>query len=449
MIKKMILLLLFFSCIYAQTAVAPTSGDGSESNPYQIASLSNLYWIATDSLNWDKHYIQTADIDMSACQNWKDSVWTGYEDYYDYVFGWTPIGNVNCEFSGEYNGQYNTISNLYFHSGEPTMGWEYAGLFGCVDEATISNIIITNANIELCGYSGILAGACDSSLITNCACTGSVNGMHNLGGIVGYVANSTIQYCYTDVDVNAGDDIVGGIAGYLLNSMVNDCYSKSNVVGFNVNTGPIAGVKVNSTLHRFYCTSPAVHLDRAFNGVTDADCFWQEPGVWYELFDHNRNSQLKTSREMKDPNLYLNAGWDFVIETENGTDNIWDIDTSGVINDGYPFLHWEHPETIYFTSINDIQIPDNYCLYQNYPNPFNPSTTISYQLLAVSDIHMIIFDLSGRKIQQWSCQNQIAGTYEITWNGKDQNGNPVPSGVYIYRMVADGFVQSKKMVLLK
>jgi hypothetical protein len=99
--------------------------------------------------------------------------------------------------------------------------------------------------------------------------------------------------------------------------------------------------------------------------------------------------------------------------------------------------------------VNNHTIPVSYNLYQNYPNPFNPKTTISYQLPAVSDVQLIIFDISGRKIKQWSYQNQQAGSYNITWNGTNRNGNPVPSGVYIYHMVAGEFVESKKMVLLK
>jgi hypothetical protein len=99
------------------------------------------------------------------------------------------------------------------------------------------------------------------------------------------------------------------------------------------------------------------------------------------------------------------------------------------------------------TSIS--KLPSNYELGSNFPNPFNPVTTISYQLPAVSDVQMIIFDISGRKIRQWSYQGQAAGTYKIKWNGKDSSGNLVPSGVYIYRLIADDFVNSKKMVLLK
>jgi FlgD Ig-like domain len=104
-------------------------------------------------------------------------------------------------------------------------------------------------------------------------------------------------------------------------------------------------------------------------------------------------------------------------------------------------------EVVPYTGID--QVPNEYNISQNYPNPFNPTTTISYQLPTVNDVEVSIYDISGRKIKQWSYQNQIAGAYEITWNGKDMHGNPVPSGVYIYRMVVGEFVESKKMVLLK
>lgn len=95
------------------------------------------------------------------------------------------------------------------------------------------------------------------------------------------------------------------------------------------------------------------------------------------------------------------------------------------------------------------EIPQIFGLYQNEPNPFNSITAISYVLWTSSDVIVSIFDLFGRKINQWSFQNQDSGIYEITWNGKDQNGNPVPSGVYIYRMKAGSYFESRKMLLMK
>ena len=101
-----------------------------------------------------------------------------------------------------------------------------------------------------------------------------------------------------------------------------------------------------------------------------------------------------------------------------------------------------------FSSLEN-SIPNTLILYQNHPNPFNPITTLEYELPEQTDVKMTIYNILGQKIKQWSYQNQPVGTYEITWNGTDQADNPVPSGVYIYRMVAGEYMQSRKMLLLK
>jgi hypothetical protein len=100
-------------------------------------------------------------------------------------------------------------------------------------------------------------------------------------------------------------------------------------------------------------------------------------------------------------------------------------------------------------SVRNVDIPVSHTLKQNYPNPFNPVTTLQYELVSRSDVKMIIYDLSGRTIKQWTCRGQQSGLYDIYWNGADQNGNAVPSGIYIYLLIADKFTQSRKMLLIK
>ena len=152
--------------------------------------------------------------------------------------------------------------------------------------------------------------------------------------------------------------------------------------------------------------------------------------------------------------------WDRTLLPEQGsfllqdtlTGNIVDIDMRQTNHFACNFSDLKYLRIVYNINVNvdnEIDIPVKYILDQNYPNPFNLITTISYQLPAVSDVELMIFDISGRKINQWSYTNQATGTYEITWNGKDQSGNSLSSGVYIYRMVAGEFIESKKMVLLK
>ena len=86
---------------------------------------------------------------------------------------------------------------------------------------------------------------------------------------------------------------------------------------------------------------------------------------------------------------------------------------------------------------------------QNYPNPFNPTTTISIALPTDSPVKLEIFDISGRKVRTLVSGNLPAGRHEIVWDGRNAAGTSVSSGVYLYRMNAGAFVQSRKMMLMR
>jgi photosystem II stability/assembly factor-like uncharacterized protein len=97
----------------------------------------------------------------------------------------------------------------------------------------------------------------------------------------------------------------------------------------------------------------------------------------------------------------------------------------------------------------DSRIPDNFEVSQNYPNPFNPNTKFRYALPEGRNISIIIYDINGSKITELVNNYQNAGTYEVTWNGKNDFGEHVASGTYIYSIKAGDYKVSKKMVLLK
>lgn len=94
-------------------------------------------------------------------------------------------------------------------------------------------------------------------------------------------------------------------------------------------------------------------------------------------------------------------------------------------------------------------MPNEFSLGQNYPNPFNPMTHISYQLSSLSFVTLAIYDLLGREIKTLVSEDQPAGFYNVDWDGKDELGNTVPSGVYLYSLKAGNFIQSKKMIMMK
>ncbi|MBK7632659.1 MAG: T9SS type A sorting domain-containing protein [Ignavibacteriales bacterium] len=103
------------------------------------------------------------------------------------------------------------------------------------------------------------------------------------------------------------------------------------------------------------------------------------------------------------------------------------------------------------TSVAEIsnEIPKEFDLSFNYPNPFNPTTRFRYSLPEGRNVKIIIYDINGSKVTELVNNYQGAGTYEVTWNGKNDIGQQVASGTYIYQVNAGNFSQTKKMILLK
>jgi hypothetical protein len=98
-----------------------------------------------------------------------------------------------------------------------------------------------------------------------------------------------------------------------------------------------------------------------------------------------------------------------------------------------------------YSDIVEVEmLPDKFALFQNYPNPFNPTTTIRYQLPKESKVVLTIYDILGEKVTELLNENIEAGVYEIEFNAKS-----LPSGTYIYRISAENFVETKKMILLR
>jgi len=100
-------------------------------------------------------------------------------------------------------------------------------------------------------------------------------------------------------------------------------------------------------------------------------------------------------------------------------------------------------------------LPMEYSLLGNYPNPFNPSTNISFTLPYHSSVDLIIYDILGRQIRSFLIQSQNPDHKELTWDGNDEFGEQVPSGVYLYRIKlkslenAEEFVKTAKLIMLK
>jgi len=99
-----------------------------------------------------------------------------------------------------------------------------------------------------------------------------------------------------------------------------------------------------------------------------------------------------------------------------------------------------------------VGVPDvarSFALREAVPNPFNPSTTISYTIPTAGKVELIVYDLSGRTVARLVSEHQAAGEHSVRWQGEDRAGNRMASGVYLYRLVADGFSETRRMTLVK
>ena len=100
---------------------------------------------------------------------------------------------------------------------------------------------------------------------------------------------------------------------------------------------------------------------------------------------------------------------------------------------------------------DDVQVnPYDYALHDNFPNPFNPETQIRFSIGSQEDVKLIVYDVVGRQVRTLIKGNAYApGFHVVNWNGLDDQGQKVPSGLYIYRIKAGSFIADKKMLLVK
>lgn len=170
-----------------------------------------------------------------------------------------------------------------------------------------------------------------------------------------------------------------------------------------------------------------------------------EGGKAYKVFE-NSNGTIFLANGFDGIRAYsCDTSFHFLAHSDDGG-NARDI---AELSDGTLILANELGLVAYSFYTPEVKEGDNFILNSNYPNPFNGGTKISFLLPEQIDASLEIYDIQGHRVKAWDLQNLSIGLHEQMWNGTDQHGNSVPSGVYIYRMVAGEFIESKKMVMLK
>ena len=251
--------------------VEPPTGSGAFGDPWLIYNAAQLKSLADQVNAGDdksgKYYKLADNIDLSA-----------YGAGYASGAGWTPIGsNSTYRFRGHFDGDGKTVSNLFINRS----GGEYIGLFGYIDGGEVKNLGVRIADpgggaagVTGFFYVGGVAGYVLNSSITNCYVTGNVIGNEFVGGVVGCVyTNSSVSNCYTTGNVEGNIDI-GGVAGWVGdNSNVSNCYATGDVTGIGTTygfwIGGVAGRLNDSTLSNCYATGTVSGI-RVVGGVVGA-----------------------------------------------------------------------------------------------------------------------------------------------------------------------------------
>jgi photosystem II stability/assembly factor-like uncharacterized protein len=106
-------------------------------------------------------------------------------------------------------------------------------------------------------------------------------------------------------------------------------------------------------------------------------------------------------------------------------------------------------ENVTSVASSGSSLPTAFSLAQNYPNPFNPSTMIKYALPKNSDVKIVVYNAFGQQVRTLLDAKKEAGFHQIEWNGKNDAGHPVATGVYFYKLTAKDYVRTLKMLLVK
>ena len=187
---------------------------------------------------------------------------------------------------------------------------------------------------------------------------------------------------------------------------------------------------------------------------------WDENYLYIgaELMEPHINAQLK----QRDTVIFYDNDFEVLFVGHGGVIHVWDAPYT---YSGESRLFWNQAhgnlrhtgelDTVLIgtpSAVDDAlsaAIPEHYYLEQNYPNPFNPETNIRYDLSHQARVSIVIYNAVGQKIRTLVDEAQPGGNYQIRWNGQDDLNTQVSNGLYFYKLNADGFVKTRKMVLMR
>ena len=301
-------------------------GSGTQTDPYQIGSGAELAWLADKVNNASsvaKLYVElTDDIDL------------GNQP-------WTPIGKFGFSsgdrsFSGSFRGNGHTVKGL-------NVSAEYAGLFGSINDAEITGVVVQGTVVSTNTNNGDAGGIVGRAIgttnkIINCGNEAAVSGGCNVGGILGKNHNSgstvTISDCYNTGSITASERAAGIVASNNNRVKITNCYNAGEITSNNYAAGVLAGS--NSTISACYNAGKVKGRNGSTTGVITSNKYDTLPACYYLEGSAAADALTSGATAMSD------AAMRTELLDKLGADN-WK--TVRGVNSGYPVLSWQTDET--------------------------------------------------------------------------------------------------------
>lgn len=264
----------------------------------------------------------------------------------------------------------------------------------------------------------------DNWTILNSNTQTALDGIWFVNEYVGYVGGANIFLKTT----NAGDTWIN-----VVGSFISPFETATAVYFTNVNYG-------------LYCTNAGRIVLTTNGGSNWSLVYSMSGGIWGLSFTDSLTGYACTStgKVLKT----FNGGYNWGEQNTPLSENLYEIhfpaaQTGYVASWSGKILKTTNGGLTYITKSNS-EIPEKYSLEQNYPNPFNPATTIEFSIPKKTNVKITIFDIAGKEISVLYNDVLQAGTYKV-----DFSASNLSNGVYFYRLTADNFTETKKMILIK
>jgi hypothetical protein len=276
---------------------------------------------------------------------------------------------------------------------------------------------------------------------------GNVIAFNSPGGVVVH-SNTGNAILSNSIFSNSGLGIDLGSDGVTPNDEGDADTGPNNLQNFPVLASAIGGskIKIEGTLN----SAPNTSFRLEF--FSNSDCDPSNHGEGKDFLgskkvttDGSGNANFKASFDTK----VAPGQWITATATDPGNNTSEFSQCIAVTASSSKALVTETDQSETEAAAENTAIPEEFALLQNYPNPFNPETEIRFALPQASHVALKIFNMIGEEVRTLVDEQREAGYHTVGWDGKDKNGKPVASGIYLYKLQAENFSDVKKMSLLR